>query len=537
MLQLPLEKNTETIVVAGGLAVTTKHTKVSPAPSHPALWIYRVPDTYTRCDLALGDILREPDLGFLRHPTGTRSRVPETSLNGQTLRHTEQTQSIHLATCTQQLRACGRNMEPVNSHKLCPRPRHVLPANDSSSLPSSPNAITDYYQMSTGMRKGVSPMCLPVQLERITPAKVECRSWPPSADSLQYTTVLDSDCLPVLGKLRKDSALPHCTTVLHYHTERRHRTTTQQGHTALLHYDDALLCHTASSHCTATMHYPWLVYVCAGSQTRALLTPNHSSTEQCSAAQSSAGQSSAAQGRVAQHRAEQSRAEQNSAEQRNALLVRAQSSCQSTSSNVAVEFSNPIVPPGSDSCGVLGEGQRLRKRQSEQSRGGHLRAEQCRAVQDRAMQDRAVQRSAAQSRVKQCSEGTTVNCNGDSLQCSPAVSLTRPMCGALPVLPVASEKSSAVQGRAEQCRAEKNSEHQKVVSPTHLRSFNSYSVQSFIILFSFYSLLCTKLPSPSSRVAKCKPNLANFKRNRKRRIGNDIETKQNLNNKLNEHKK
>ena len=281
-----------------------------------------------------------------------------------------------------------------HSQKLCPRPRHVLPANDPSSLPSNLNAITDCHQMSTEMRKGVGPTCLPVQLERITPAKVECRSRPPSADSLQYTTVLDSDCLPVLGKLRKDSALPHCTTVLHYHTERRHRTTTQQGHTALLHYDDALLCHTASSHCTATMHYPCLAYVCAGSQTRALLTPSHgsavhSSTEQCSAGQSSTGQSSAAQGRVAQHRAEQSRTEQNRAEQSrggqcrveqcravqdravqgsavqsrvkqcgaqgvDALLVRAQSSCQSTSSNVAVEFSNPIVPPGSDSCGVLG---------------------------------------------------------------------------------------------------------------------------------------------------------------------------------------
>ena len=112
--------------------------------------------------------------------------------------------------------------------------------------------------------------------------------------------------------------------------------------------------------------------------------------------------------------------------------------------------------------------------------------------------------SAMQNRVKHYSERTTVNCNGDSLQCNPAVSLTRPMCGALPVLPVASEKSSAVQSRAEQCRAERNSEHQKVVSSTHLRSFNIYFVQSFIILFPFCPLLCTKLPSPSSRVAKCK---------------------------------
>ena len=82
--------------------------------------------------------------------------------------------------------------------------------------------------------------------------------------------------------------------------------------------------------------------------------------------------------------------------------MRAQSSCQSTSNNVAVEFSNPIAPPGSDSCGVLGEGQRLRKRQSEQSRGGHLRAEQRRVVQDRAVQDRAVQNNAEQSRGSQC---------------------------------------------------------------------------------------------------------------------------------------
>ena len=53
--------------------------------------------------------------------------------------------------------------------------------------------------------------------------------------------------------------------------------------------------------------------------------------------------------------------------------------------------------------------------------------------------------------MKQCSERTTVNCKGDSLRCSPAVSLTRPMCGSLPALPVASEKSSAVQSRVKQC--------------------------------------------------------------------------------------
>ena len=290
-------------------------------------------------------------------------------MNGQTPRHTEQTQSRHLATCTQQLRACGRNLEPMNSHILCPRPRHVLPANDSSSLPSSPNAITDYYQMSTGMRKGVSPTCLPVQLERITPAKVECMSRPPSADSLQYTTVLDSDCLPVLGGLRRDSALPHCTTELHYHTERRHHTTTQQGHTAPLQYDDALLCHT-------------------------------------------------------------------------------------------------------------------------------------------------------------------------------------------PVLSVASEKSSAVQGRAEQCRAEKNSEHQKVVSPTHLRSFNIYFVQSFIVLSPFIPLFVQRGQERDQR--KETVEIAHYHqlqwasstyllplsralklgvRKRKRRICNDIETNQNLTNKLNEHDK
>ena len=91
-------------------------------------------------------------------------------------------------------------------------------------------------------------------------------------------------------------------------------------------------------------------------------------------------------------------------------------------------------------------------------------------------------------------ERTTVNCNGDSLQCSPAVSLTRPMCGFLPALPVASEKSSAMQSRAGQYRTEMNSEHQKVVSSAHLRSFNIYFVQSSIILF-FYLLPCTKLPS------------------------------------------
>jgi len=496
---------------------------------------------------------------------GTRSRVPETSLNSQTLRHTEQ------------IGAFGRNLEPMNSHKLCPRPRHVLPANDPSSLPSGLNAITDCHQMSTEMRKGVGPTCLPVQLEIITPAKVECRLRPPSADSLQYTTVLDPDCLPVLGKLRKDSALPHCTNVLHYHTERRHRTTTQQRHTALLHYDDALLCHTASSHCTATLshctatlHYPCLVYVCTGSQTRALLTSSHT---YC---QSRVGQSSAAQGRVAQHRAEQSRAEQNSA---------------------------------------------------EQSRGGQCRAEQCRAVQDRAVQDSAAQSrvkqcnerttvncngdslqccsavsltrlmcsvlpalpvaseksSAVQSRVKQCSERTIVNCNGDSLQCCSAVSLTRPMCSVLPALPVASEKSSAVQGRAGQYRTEKNSEHQKVVPSAHLRSFNIYSVQNFIILSSFHLLPCTKLPSPI-RVARCKAKQSRAKAqsncciigdtlskakqskaaapqhhtalsfapqhhialslsralSRALKLGrkiNDIETNQNLTNKLNEHNK
>jgi hypothetical protein len=105
--------------------------------------------------------------------------------------------------------------------------------------------------------------------------------------------------------------------------------------------------------------------------------------------------------------------------------------------------------------------------------------------------------SAVQSRVKQCSERTTVNCNGDSLQCSPVVSLTltRPMCGSLPALPVASEKSSAMQSRARQCRTDMNSEHQKVVSSAQLRSFNIYFVQSFIILPSFYLLPCTKLPS------------------------------------------
>ena len=202
----------------------------------------------------------------------------------------------------------------------------------------------------------------------------------------------------------------------------------------------------------------------------------HSSTEQCSAGQSRAGHSSAAQGRAEQHRAEQSSAEQNSA---------------------------------------------------EQSRRGQCGAEQCGAEQSRAAQ--------GQSRVKRCSERTTVNCNGDSLQCSPAVSLTRPMCGSLPALPVASEKSSAVerttvncngdslqcspavsltrpmcgflpalpvasekssamQSRAGQYRTEMNSEHQKVVSSAHLRSFNIYFVQSSIILF-FYLLPCTKLPS------------------------------------------
>ena len=39
--------------------------------------------------------------------------------------------------------------------------------------------------------------------------------------------------------------------------------------------------------------------------------------------------------------------------------IRAQSSCQSTSSNVAMVFPKSVVAPGSDSCGVLKEDQSL----------------------------------------------------------------------------------------------------------------------------------------------------------------------------------
>ena len=58
----------------------------------------------------------------------------------------------------------------------------------------------------------------------------------------------------------------------------------------------------------------------------------------------------------------------------------------------------------------------------------------------------------AQGRAEQCraetnserqlvnNERMTMSCNGDSLQCDPKVSITRPMCGPLPELPVASEQ-------------------------------------------------------------------------------------------------
>jgi len=243
----------------------------------------------------------------------------------------------------------------------------------------------------------------------------------------------------------------------------------------------------------------------------------HSSTEQCSAGQSRAGHSSAAQGRAEQHRAEQSSAEQNSAEQsrrgqcgaeqcgaEQSRAAQGQSRVKRCSERTTVNCNgdslqcSPAVSLTRPMCGslpalpVASEKSSAVERTTVNCNGDSLQCSP--AVSLTRPMCGSLPALPVASEKSSAVERTTVNCNGDSLQCSPAVSLTRPMCGFLPALPVASEKSSAMQSRAGQYRTEMNSEHQKVVSSAHLRSFNIYFVQSSIILF-FYLLPCTKLPS------------------------------------------
>ena len=72
------------VVERSGYPDTPNYTKVSPVPSHPALWIDRVPDIYeyklTRCSLALEYM----------YPHGSPIEGPETQiLNRHLDRHKE----------------------------------------------------------------------------------------------------------------------------------------------------------------------------------------------------------------------------------------------------------------------------------------------------------------------------------------------------------------------------------------------------------------------------------------------------------------